>query len=56
MLSEPTVTCANCGDVVVVNPDGRSDDPVGVARRKLAKRCRAKGCVCKSRYRVGVRF
>lgn len=42
-MSEPTVTCRNCGRFRVVTPDGRGFPP-DIAKRKLAKDCKAGGC------------
>ena len=52
-MSEPTVTCDQCGDRQVVLPDGRGFPP-DIAKRKLRKRCRAKGCQGEQRYRAGI--
>lgn len=54
-MSEPTQTCTICGDVEVVKHDGRGFPP-NIALRRLAKRCKAKGHVCKAQYRAGVRL
>lgn len=54
MASEPHVWCATCGDVEVVKLDGRGFPP-DIAKRKLAKRCRAKGHASTGEYRAGVR-
>ena len=51
-MSSPTQTCQVCGDVEVVCPDGRGFPP-NIAKRRLAKRCTAKGHVCKPQYRAG---
>lgn len=52
-MSSPTQTCEVCGDVEVVRQDGRGFPP-DVAKRKLAKRCKANGHACKPQYRAGV--
>jgi hypothetical protein len=54
-MSEPTQTCQTCGRVEVVNPDGRGFPP-DIAKRKLAKRCKADGHVSDPKYLVGMRF
>jgi hypothetical protein len=52
-MSSPTQTCEVCGDVEVVRQDGRGFPP-DIAKRKLAKRCKAKGHACQPQYRAGV--
>jgi hypothetical protein len=51
--SEPTVTCDACGDRQTVVPDGRGFPP-DIAKNKLRKRCRAKGCAGEPQYRAGI--
>jgi hypothetical protein len=51
--SEPTVTCNGCGDRETVVPDGRGFPP-DIAKRKLRKRCRAKGCEGEPQYMAGI--
>lgn len=52
-MSEPQQRCEVCGDVEVVRPDGRGFPP-DIAKRKLAKRCKAKGHTCQPTYTAGV--
>jgi hypothetical protein len=52
---EPMVTCDQCGDHAVVVPSGRGFPP-DIARNKLRKACRAKGCEGEPQYRAGVQF
>lgn len=54
-LSEPRVTCAVCGCQLTVVPDGRTDDPVGLARRRLVEQCKGRGHECVPMYRAGFR-
>ena len=51
--SEPTQTCVLCGDVEVVKHDGRGFPP-DIAKRRLIKRCKAKGCMSQPVYRAGL--
>jgi hypothetical protein len=51
-MSSPTQACQVCGDIEVVRQDGRGFPP-DIAKRKLAKRCKAKGHTCKPQYRAG---
>lgn len=52
-MSSPTQTCQECGDVEVVKLDGRGFPP-DIAKRKLAKRCKAKGHISQPQYRAGL--
>lgn len=52
-MSEPTQTCTTCGDVEVVRHDGRGFPP-DIAKRRLAKRCKAAGHTCTPTYRAGL--
>ena len=52
-MSQPIQTCQRCGDVEVVRPDGRGFPP-DIAKRRLAKRCKAKGHECDAVYRAGI--
>jgi hypothetical protein len=52
-MTEPTQTCALCGNVEIVRPDGRGFPP-DIAKRRLRRRCRAGGCRCEPRYRAGL--
>jgi len=52
-MSEPTQTCTICGTIEIVKPDGRGFPP-DIARRKLAKRCKAAGHECAPKYMVGI--
>lgn len=54
-MSEPTVTCQTCFSKVTVEPAGRGFPP-DVAKRKLAKVCKAKGHESDPKYRAGVRI
>lgn len=52
MASNPMHTCLVCGDSELVVPDGRGFPP-DIAKRKLAKRCKAAGHTCDPRYTCG---
>lgn len=52
-MSQPFVVCAECGQSVTVTPDGRGFPP-DIARRKLAKLCRAAGHAPDLRYCAGL--
>lgn len=52
-MSGPTQTCTTCGDWEVVLPDGRGFPP-DIAKRRLAKRCKARGHTCTPTYRAGM--
>jgi hypothetical protein len=52
-MSEPTMTCDQCADHQIVTPDGRGFPP-DIAKRKLRKRCRAKGCQGEPQYMAGI--
>lgn len=52
-MSEPRQTCLVCGDYEVVRPDGRGFPP-DIAKRRLAKRCKAAGHTSKPKYSVGL--
>lgn len=52
-MSEPIQRCTTCGDVEIVRMDGRGFPP-DIAKRRLAKRCAAKGHACTPVYRVGL--
>ena len=54
-MSQQSVTCAECGQGVTVTPDGSGFLP-DIARRKLAKLCRAAGHEPDLRYYAGFRF
>ena len=49
----PTVTCQLCGTRMRVMPDGRGFPP-DIAKRKLIKDCKARGCACDPIYLAGV--
>lgn len=49
----PSQTCQTCGDFEEVRPDGRGFPP-DIAKRRLAKRCAAKGHHCVPVYRAGL--
>ncbi len=51
--TSPAQTCTLCGRVQSVRPDGRGFPP-DIAKRKLAKACKAAGCPCKPQYSAGV--
>ena len=50
---QPNYRCETCGDVEIVRPDGRGFPP-DIAKRKLVKRCRKKGCACRPVYTAGI--
>ena len=52
-MSEPIVTCDKCSAHLVVVPDGRGFPP-DIAKRKLRKQCRAKGCAGEPQYQAGL--
>jgi hypothetical protein len=52
-MSSPTQTCQECGDVEAVKLDRRGFPP-DIAKRKLAKRCKAKGHACQPKYQAGL--
>ena len=52
-MTEPTQTCTTCGAVEIVRPDGRGFPP-DIAKRKLAKRCKAAGHTSTPRYLAGL--
>ncbi len=52
-MSQPTQTCTECGRVEVVTMDGGGFPP-DIAKRRLAKRCKAAGCPSKPAYRAGI--
>lgn len=52
-MTQPRQTCLTCGDSEVVRPDGRGFPP-DIAKRRLAKRCTARGHACDPTYRAGV--
>jgi len=54
-VSQPSVICAECGQGVTVTPDGRGFPP-DIARRKLAKLCRAAGHEPDLRYYAGFSY
>lgn len=54
-MSQPTQTCNKCGDIEIVRPDGRGFPP-DIAKRRLVKRCRAKGCDGEPTYRAGIQY
>lgn len=53
-MSEPKQTCQVCGDVEIVRMDGRGFPP-DIAKRRLAKRCAAKGHASEPQYLVGIK-
>ena len=53
-MSAPTQTCVVCGDTEACKLDGRGGFPPDVAKRRLAKRCAAKGHVCEPIYTAGI--
>ena len=53
MRASPLVECRVCGDLLVVVPDGRGFPP-DIAKRRLAKRCSAKGHKSDPQYRAGI--
>ena len=52
-MGQPIQFCAVCHDVEVVRPDGRGFPP-DIAKRRLAKRCAARGHKCEPRYQAGM--
>lgn len=48
-----TQTCALCGRMMIVHPDGRGFPPK-IAANKLKKVCKAHGCPSEPVYRAGV--
>lgn len=46
-------TCTTCGRRQEVTPDGRGFPP-DIAKRKLARACKAAGCPSTQVYRAGV--
>ena len=52
-MSSPQQQCLECGDVEVVRPDGRGFPP-DIAKRRLAKRCKASGHTCRPQYTAGL--
>jgi hypothetical protein len=52
-VSQPTQTCQICGRVEIVTPDGRGFPP-DIAKRRLAKLCKADGHVSQPKYLVGM--
>jgi len=53
MSTEPRQTCQLCGAYVVVTPDVRGFPP-DVAKRKLQRLCRLRGCPCQPQYTAGL--
>ena len=51
-MSSPVQTCQVCGDREWVMPDGRGFPP-DIAKRRLAKRCKAAGHNCDPLYTAG---
>lgn len=49
----PVQTCQVCGDFERVVPDGRGFPP-DIAKRRLAKRCKAAGHKCEPFYTAGL--
>lgn len=49
----PTQTCTVCGAVEIVRSDGRGFPP-DIAKRRLAKRCKAAGHNCEPQYLCGI--
>jgi len=54
-MSEPTVTCDQCGRQLIVQPDGRGFPP-DTAKRELRKQCRDNGCDGEPQYRAGLQI
>lgn len=52
-MSSPVQTCQVCGDREWVMPDGRGFPP-DIAKRRLAKRCKAAGHNCDPLYTAGL--
>jgi len=51
----PQQTCTTCGDKEEVKTDGRGFPP-DIAKRKLVKRCKAKGHESTPQYRPTILF
>jgi hypothetical protein len=51
-MSEPQWACLFCGAIEIVNPDGRGFPP-DIAKRRLAKRCKALGHDSSPSYLAG---
>ena len=51
----PCQTCYVCGDYEIVRPDGRGFPP-DIAKRRLAKRCKANGHKSEPIYTAGFYF
>lgn len=54
-MSEPIQRCQTCGDYEIVRQDGRGFPP-DIAKRRLAKRCKAAGHECDAKYTPGFLF
>lgn len=54
-MSDPKVTCGTCGRFVACIQSGQGFPP-DVAKRKLAKMCKAAGHVSDPSYRAGLGF
>jgi hypothetical protein len=54
-VTQPIQKCWTCGDFEIVKPDGRGFPP-DIAKRRLVKRCKAKGCKHEIRYHAGYSF
>lgn len=54
-MSSPVQTCELCGRFVIVKQDGRGFPP-DIAKRKLAKYCKANGCESQPKYTAGFNF
>lgn len=52
-MSQPTQTCTTCGATAVVRQDRRGFPP-DIAKRRLAKACKAAGHECTPVYRAGI--
>ena len=55
MNRQPQQQCVLCGRVEIVKPDGRGFPP-DIAKRRLVKNCRARGCPCNPKYTAGFAF
>jgi hypothetical protein len=52
-MSEPRQTCEFCGDVEICRPSDRAFPP-DAAKKRLAKRCEAKGHISQPKYCAGI--
>lgn len=53
--ANPTWQCQRCREYEVVTPGGRGFPPLA-AKKRLVKRCKTRGHVCRPVYQAGVRL